>query len=441
MNKLLFIAVSLLFCISVKGKTVEDSPNCNLKLMFKSANSTYIIKYEHFFTDTLLIPCHSNIVFEGGCLSGPIIFKKTLLSGNVNIKGSSISGTLRNSLFDASWLCFIDGKTDDARNINEMLSVCNHIFFPRGTYLLESFYEASGPDDALYKNYITHIGINKSNVSLIGESGAEFVTSARASVMYIYTKPNMINKSIHDINIENIIITVNNDGKEFHQWKHAINLMGVNKLQIKDCTINDFYGDAICLNHYGDNPETGERSRNQNIIILDNTITGGPTHNNRNGISVINGKNVLIKGNIIKNTSRDDMPGGIDVEPNNSAYTIDNITIEDNLLENIGGSCGAISLISVHEGPLHRISIINNKILNSNNGLLVCIGTDNTTDNITIKGNYIDDKTNPYRFWGKGHSCVWTIEDNVFEQACYQSIPGEITVKKIVQRNNKKKEH
>lgn len=421
---------------------IKDSEKCNVYELFSCKNATYIISFTHQFNDTLFVPYGSIIKFIGGKLSGPIKFDNTLLSGAVDLHGSSMSGHLQNRSFNAAWICAIDGKTDDAKTINDIIAVCGNVFFPRGQYFLKStFNPAASVEERLHKSIVSHIGIHRSNVHLIGENGTEFITSSKMSTVCVYTKPYDIDNSVHDITIERIKFNVVNDGTTFHQWMHTVKFLGVKKAQVKWCVFNDFHGDAICLDHYGDNPETGERSRNQNIRILGNTIIGGPHHNNRNGISVINGKNVLIKGNIIKNTSRDDMPGGIDVEPNNSAYTIDNITIEDNLLENIGGSCGAISLISVHEGPLHRISIISNIILNSNNGLLVCIGTDNTTDNITIKGNYIDDKTNPYRFWGKGHSCVWTIEDNVFEQACYQSIPGEITVKKLVQRNNKKKEH
>lgn len=59
---------------------------------------------------------------------------------------------------------------------------------------------------------------------------------------------------------------------------HTIKLIGVNGMIIKDCRFDDFWGDAICLSHYGDNPKTGERSRNQNIKLLSNSIIGSAYH-------------------------------------------------------------------------------------------------------------------------------------------------------------------
>jgi hypothetical protein len=220
---------------------------------------------------------------------------------------------------------------------------------------------------------------------------------------------------------------------------HTIKLIGVNGITINNCTFNDFWGDAICLSHYGDTPETGERTRNQNIKILNNTIIGGDHHNNRNGISVINGKNVLIKGNVIKNTSRKDMPGGIDVEPNNCAYTIENIRIENNVFEEIRGSGGAISVVTFNNGPAHNISIVNNRIFNSNNGILLYVKTKGTTDGFLVKGNYVDRNTNPYRFTGSGASKDWTISGNTFDCPCKQNIPGQITVNNLTVKKNKKK--
>ena len=277
----------------------------------------------------------------------------------------------------------MDGVTDDAKSINEMIEVCGKVFFPRGTYRLISRYNPKGKvPKKLYKAIKTHIGICSSDVELIGEDETNFVTDDSLSTICLFSKPKQIAKSIRNIKIKNITFNVHNDGVNFHEFLHTIKTIGVNGLEIEYCTFNDFWGDAICLSHYGDNRRTGERTLNQNIRIIGNIINGD-SHNNRNGISVISGRNVLIKDNTIKNTSRKDMPGGIDVEPNNSAYTIENIKIENNYIEGVYSK--AITVYIKREAPAHHIEILSNDIRNCmKSGIAVAIKTDNTTDSIII---------------------------------------------------------
>lgn len=439
MYKVLLL-LSLLNFASIEAQTIFDSKDGNIQMLFQQGKAKYVIRYNHQFTDTLFVPNGSEVSFEGGRLSGPIVFNKTMLSGQVNLKGASMNGKVRNEVFNASWLCAMDGINDDARNINEMIEVCGKIFFPKGQYRLVSRYSPMGKvSKKFHKSIKSHIGICKSNVELIGESGTIFVTNDSLGTICMFSRPNQIQKSIKNIRIKNITFNVHNDGVVFHEFLHTIKTIGVNGLTIENCTFNDFWGDAICLSHYGDNPKTEERTLNQNVKILGNTINGD-SHNNRNGISVISGKNVLIKGNVIKNTSRKDMPGGIDVEPNNSAYTIENIRIEKNYIEGVWGH--AITLyINNKEAPAHHIEILSNVIKNSRkSGIAVAIKSDNTTDSIIIKSNHVHADTRPYLFRGNGKSKDWIISDNIFERPELQSMPGKITVKNLVVSNNKKKE-
>lgn len=435
----LFVCFLLcLFSNAYSAKTIYDTERCNIKEVFKGGQATYVIRNSHQFSDTLFVPQNSEIRFEGGSLSGPIVFNNTELSGQVILKGSSIIGSICNETFDASWLCAMDGVNDDAKNINEMIEVCGHVYFPRGTYRLISRYHLTGMlHQKPHKAIKAHIGICKSDVDLIGESGATFVTEDSLGTICLFSQPNQIPNSISDITIKNITFNVHNDGIVFHEFLHTIRAIGVNGLTIENCTFNDFWGDAICLSHYGDNPQTGERTRNQNVRIINNTINGD-SHNNRNGISVISGKNVLIKGNVIKNTSRKDMPGGVDVEPNNRAYTIENIRIEGNSIECVYGH--AIKIHTKKEAPAHHIEVISNMIKNCmKSGIAIVIKTEDTSDSIIIQNNHVFADTKPYMFVGKGRSKNWVISDNIFECPVWQSIPGDITVENLVVKNNTKK--
>lgn len=439
MKKYIILFISLFMVYHTDAKTIIDSEAKSIHALLKNSRAKYVIRNFHQFKDTLYIPQGCYIFFEGGGLSGPIVFDDTKLGGQVNLRGSSISGSIRNKIFDASWLCYMDGITDDAPRINEMIEVCGNVFFPKGDYRLISAFNTDGKlPKELHSSVNGHIAICKSNVTLDGETGATFITESPLITLCIFSQPNKISESISNIIIRNMAFDVHNDGKNFQEFMHTIKLIGVNGITIKDCTFNDFWGDAICLSQYGDVPQTGERTRNQNVKILNNTIIGGSHHNNRNGISVINGKNVLVKGNTIKNTSRKNMPGGIDVEPNNSAYTIDNIRIEGNVFEGIRGNCGAIEVCMFDGGPGHNIFIENNTIRDCNRGLYVYLMTDNTTDNFVIRNNYVAEDTPPYKFVGSGRSKNWIITGNTFGRPCRQIIPGDIKVENLVVKNKKK---
>lgn len=436
--KLILFTFLLCIYMPLNGKVYQDGKDDILEYLFSKKDAKYILRYNHVFKDTLIIPHNSELFFSGGSLSGPIVFNNSKLSGDVNLKGSSITGTINNKTFDASWLCSMDGKTDDAPCINEIIHVCGNVYFPKGEYRLISTFDATGKvSDDLFPDVKAHIGIYKSNVTLTGERGAIFITDEPTGIICAFTQPYKIGHSIKNIVIDNITFNVNNDGQRFYDLTHTIKLIGANGVVIKNCIFNDFWGDAICLSHYGDNPKTGERTRNTNIKILNNTIIGGYHHSNRNGISVISGKNVLIKGNSISNTSRSDMPGGIDVEPNNSAFTIENIRIEKNVLEGIKTS--GICVVLLNGSPAKKVAIIDNKINNSGNGILLYVKTESTTEDFQVKGNIIDGKTNPIYFKGDGTSRRWSISGNTFGKPLGQKVPGDIKVDKLVVKKNKKK--
>ena len=437
----LYILFFILISCTVGARTIYDTEKGNIHNLFDYNNSMYVLRYNHQFTDTLRIPYGCELKFEGGSLKGPILFNATKLSGFVKLKGSVISGTIKNKVFDASWLCSLDGVSDDAPSINQIIEVCGKIYFPKGNYRLISAYDANKKVEKEYLDGIkAHIGIFRDNVVLRGEEGTVFITDKPLGTICVFSMPNQIDNSIKNVKIENISFNVQNDEKNFYEFIHTIKLIGVNGMTINNCTFNDFWGDAICLSHYGDNPKTGERTRNENVQILNNMIVGGSHHNNRNGISVINGKHILIKNNIIKNTSRKDMPGGIDIEPNNAAYTIDDIRVEENIIEGVRGVGGAIGLVVYDDGPAYNICIVGNKISDCLNGILVYVKTEGTTDRIVIKNNFVAWDTNPYSFAGGGKSQNWIVVDNIFEHWGFQDIPGNIEVKNLVVGNNKKKD-
>ena len=132
------------------------------------------------------------------------------------------------------------------------------------------------------------------------------------------------------------------------------------------------------------------------------------------------------------------MPGGIDIEPNNSAFTIEDIMIVNNYFEGVWGTGGAIGLVLLRDNaPGYNITIKDNRIVDCSCGILIDIFTEGSSDNLTIKGNIIDEKTKPFNFVGKGRSRNWIISGNEFSELKKQSIPGDIVVENLTVKNNR----
>lgn len=427
----LFLICSVHIAIAA---TYYDQANTDLKAFFSESNATYVIRYTHKHKERITLPSNVTIDFQGGSLSGPIIFKNTLLKGKVRLQGSSISGTIQNKSFNAQWLCYADGKRDDAANINAILQISKEVVFPKGVYLLVSMHQ---PTYKINKPY--HLGINHSGITLKGEKGATLTTKTKAGTLCIYSKPYDIPNSIHDIKIEGLTFRVQNEGTEWDDYQehcHTVSLIGVNRCIIENCTIRNFWGDAICMNHYGDNENTGERTRNMNVVVRNNRIDGYKCCN-RNGVSVINGQNVIIENNQIINTSHHNMPGAIDIEANNKAYTIDNIKIRNNKIDNCRGKNGAISVISNKEGgPAHNIEITNNSITNSRRAFRFYVWTDHAASNITVKDNKADKNTDPWIWNGKGRTRNWVFTGNTFLHKTNVKFGQDIKFERLTYQNN-----
>lgn len=410
-------------------RIVEDSEGCDVSKLFSSKKAVYRITHDHSF-DTLVLPEGCELFFCGGSLNGDIMFSNNYLSGNVRLHESCLGGSVANKVFEAGWICYGDGKIDDAKGINEALNVCKTIHFQKGTYLLTSLHQPIADlADNIHEAVKSHIGINVSGISLIGDDGASLLSVDKNRTMSIYSEPNQIKSSIKGITIEGLTFRVENDGNDFNEFVHTIKTLGVNGLTIKNCQFFDYWGDAISLSHYGDDPSTGERTRNSNVTINGNYIDGG-NHNNRNGISIISGYNVKITNNTFKETSRKGMPGAIDIEANNTAYTVKNIEISNNVIDN-STTCGISIYCNKKGAPAHNVTIANNSISNCYYGIKIEIYSDYSTSNFLIKNNDVVNSRKPFACWGDARSKSWKVIDNKFPGVKRANMVGDLKVERL----------
>ncbi len=408
-----------------------------LKDIYKAKPYSHLrIHKDIIFVDTLVVPKDCELYFDGGSLAGPIKFQRTYLSGKVALLESTLSGDITNSTFHTSWLCHRDGIKDDAAIINNIIEICDSVCFDKGTYRLISLHNIPFSDftKSNRQSVLSHIGINRDNVCLYSDSGAVLISSLPETMISIYSRPYSIDNSVQNISIRGLNFCIENDGKNFYEFKHTIKVVGVNGAYIQGCVFNDFWGDAICLSHYGDTRETGERSRNSNVAIVNNSIIGGKHHSNRNGISVINGKSVLIEGNIIQETSRKDMPGAIDIEPNNETNTIVDIKIVNNTIDRCQGTAGGICIHSNGKGSkLSNITIENNTVTKSTAGIAIVESGTNSSSGYTIKNNTLEGNKNDFFFYGKGESKNWVVTGNKYKKTNSPKFGGNIKINNLIQ--------
>ena len=396
------------------------------------SHKTILLIDEDCVVSNLILPHNAELHFCGGSLKGNLHFDNNYLSGKIRLHGCKLGGTIKNESFEAGWICYGDGQNDDAKGINQALNVCNNIHFQKGSYLVKTMHN---PNPLLSEGFIeainSHIGVYRSGVTLIGDNGASILCKDKNKVITIYSLPYQIENSISNITVKGLVFRVENDGENFNELIHTIKILGVNGLSVLDCQFFDYWGDAICLSHYGDNQNTGERTCNRNVTISGNYIDG-LSHNNRNGISVISGKNVIINNNTLVETSKNDMPGAIDIEANNRAYTVDNIKIKNNIIYGCKGGVGSIGIVSNEkEAPANHITISNNTIYKSEIGIGIIINSRNATSFFVIADNVMQECKSPIVFGGAGQSKNWTFKGNEYNKVLKPKIGGNIQVKNL----------
>lgn len=135
------------------------------------------------------------------------------------------------------------------------------------------------------------------------------------------------------------------------QSSHLLNINATSDMTIDNCKFTGWLGDAI----YIGSSNAGATERHNERITIQHSFLDGVNKNNRNAVSIIDGDNITISDNTIARCTRPDMPGAVDVEPNNpgAAYPVTrNIIVKDNVFIDIGrGIAGVVGIILKTDQP------------------------------------------------------------------------------------------
>lgn len=218
------------------------------------------------------------------------------------------------------------GTTDMSTAIQAAVDTNEKVFVPDGDYLCESIITLRDGIE-LYGAGITTTRIIKNADN--GASQGVIYANSGSSAAYIE------DLKIHDLTLDGLVAT-----KSFSQFRHLMGLHGVKDCVIERVKFLGFRGDGLYL---GSGTTSGDERHNENVEVR-SCIFDGVNNDNRNGISVIDGKNIFIHYNEFRNCSRSDMPGPVTIEPNGNAFAIiEGIYVHHNFFDSNIGQAGVFA--------------------------------------------------------------------------------------------------
>ena len=263
-----------------------------------------------------------------------------------------------------------DGVTDDADKFQEAIDFLASIgggtlFIPEGKYAISNV-------DFLGKKY--------SNIKIEGHK-AEIITLHPSSrtLLQGYHSPtlarnhsadgcfffnaqvsNQVNdsESIKNITISGITFISDVVSLGFDELCHQISAHGVSNFRVENCNFIGFLSDGIAINR-GDGIYGNAYNKNFECV---NCYFDGINKDNRNPISIYYCDGYVVDRCVIKNSTRPDMPGGIDTEADSVDSISRNGVITNCSFDNIGG-LGAVVIIQNTFNPT-SISFTNYTISN-----------------------------------------------------------------------------
>jgi hypothetical protein len=253
---------------------------------------------------TLAIPFPSASRFESR------VTAKTLLD--------SIQETVSITGFGASTS---NTAAQNAAAINAAIAASSSIYIPAGTYLT---------------NQITL----KSGLTIYGD-GAVSVLQAPAGQTLLYGVSSGAGAYLENVTIRSLRLLGAVAASGFSEFIHLLNVNGVRNMLVDSVQFVGFQGDGMYLGAHSDN------TRHNATVTISNCVFDGVNKDNRNALSVIDCDTLLVRNNVFKNASRSNMPGFVDVEPNDAANIIRKIQVTGNSFENTDCSSAAISILVV----------------------------------------------------------------------------------------------
>lgn len=180
---------------------------------------------------------------------------------------------------------------------------------------------------------------------------------------------------------------------EKSEWRHALSFLTCRRVKVEGLAIRDSGGDAIYIGRKGRH----KKPYCEDVVIRDVFCDG----NNRQGISVISVKNLLIERCRLNNTSGSRPQAGIDFEPNSWSDLLQGIVMRDC---EVNGNAGSGIHFALHKMRSRSVPV------------------DALVENCSVDGNSRNYSFSQYVFDGDCVGGKVTARNCVFKNAHYAGI-------------------
>jgi len=214
----------------------------------------------------------------------------------------------------------------NAAAITAALAEASSVYIPAGTYSSNTFTMLT--DRTLHGD------------------GAASILSFPAGQTGIYGLSSGAGSYLENVTLHNFKLLGAVETSAFSEQIHLCNLNGARNLTVDHVHFVGFQGDGLYLGAHTDNTR-----HNVNVKVT-NCLFDGVNNDNRNGLSVIDVDGLTVRGNTFQNVTRSNMPGPIDLEPNDAANVIRNVKIVGNHFENTDSIQGAVNIILLFDADV-----------------------------------------------------------------------------------------
>ena len=209
-------------------------------------NTIYIVRNDFVLINNLTIPRGCELIFDGGSVNGPYI----LTGSNTKIQAPSKQVFGDDVMFAGKWSAEEaypewfgakgNGLTDDTQSIQKLLDIgFKHVFFNKGTYMIQGFKEKSGSpvqpgfwgitirsntNVRLHENAVLkNIPVNGDYYVIVDITGAENVSFSGGQIR-------------------------GDRHTEHGEWGYGINVTNSQNVLIENVKVYDCLGDGISFN-------------------------------------------------------------------------------------------------------------------------------------------------------------------------------------------------
>jgi hypothetical protein len=332
------------------------------------------------------------------------------LQAGTNAVPTTVQAKLRETVSVKDFGAVGDGVTDDSAAFLAAHATGKAVFVPAGTYLV-------------------NVNLTASNTFVFGEGAATIIKSYDTGTTAVkIVSPDLAtvyeNITFRDLSFQADVATLG-----FSEFVHLLDLRGVKNVLVDNCEFVGFRGDGIVISEAV--TSISDARENSNVKIT-NCFFDGVNKDNRNAISVVGCDGCIIENNYITRTTRSNMPGAIDIEPNSNVhYRTNNIVIRNNVIKDIGGNTGAIAfyLPGVAYTTYPRGMVIEGNFIEDcytgfffNYAIAGGLGPDTPDMSVVFSNNIVRDAT--YRPFEITNVKGIVIENNLFNVSNDSSILG-----------------